>query len=103
MTTAYQNNDVDIVVTIYQDGAVLDLGTVSAASYKLMDRNKATEIASKALGSGIAISGSELTVSLTPSDTTALEGVYYHELQIVSLSNQLTVFAETITFIDTVI
>jgi len=94
----FQNNDVEIRVTITQNGESVDIGSISSATYKIFSSDKKTELVAKTLGAGIEKEITLVAITLDQSDTVDLNQEYYHELQVVSGGKVTTAFANRIKF-----
>lgn len=62
-------------------GVAVDVSTATAIVYGIF-RADGTLVVSKALGAGVTVVTSTVTVTLLPADTAALAGTYGHELQV---------------------
>jgi len=103
MMKAYQNNDIDIRVTVTENGEPVTMGSITAAEYRLTSKDKSQTLVTKAINNGISKGSDQLVIRLAQADTQNLIDVYYHELQITSDGKHGTVFSEHINFEDTVI
>lgn len=71
-------------------GEPLSLEGVTA-TWVLKSSAYVVEVAiTKTIGNGIDIDGSEVTISLNPSDTEGFSGLYYHELEIVDVAGNVS-------------
>lgn len=75
----------DLTITITDEaGAPVDVSTAPTITYGIFDRGVSTALVTKALGDGISVVTSTVTVTLDPADTTSLTpGEYFQELQII--------------------
>lgn len=64
-------------------GVAVDVSTATSVTWKLADSPYGTVILAKTLADGITVSTSTVTVTLTAANTASLEGIYYHELEII--------------------
>lgn len=62
-------------------GAAADVSLATAIAYGVF-KSDGTAVMSKALGTGISVATSIVTVLLDPEDTAGQAGTYMHELQI---------------------
>lgn len=82
--TMFSGDSKSLVVSIVDDSDVaVDVSTATTIKYWLA-KNASSESAefSKAVGSGIAVATSTVTVTIDAADTESLVGNYYHELEI---------------------
>lgn len=71
-------------------GTPVDVSTAAAISWKLAATPYGTALLTKTLGSGITVSTSTVSVTLTAANTQDLEGVYYQEMQITDASGNVS-------------
>ena len=104
MTTLSQNIEMwagdykDLIVTITgSDGAGYDL-TGASITWVLEEAPASGSLIKKQIsGSGVVISTSTVTISLSPADTSGLAGMYYHEAEALdSASRVSTLFVGTL-------
>lgn len=63
----------------------------SASPVWIMEQNVSSgSLLRKTSDSGISISGSTITVSISPSDTIDFAGTYYHELEVTDTSGNVS-------------
>lgn len=80
-------------VPIVDEGGVAVNLAGCAATYRIADGAHGTVRLTKTEGAGIVLAGDTATITLAPADTGTLSGWYYHELEIVDGSgNVSTVF-----------
>jgi len=63
-------------------GTPVDVSTAAAIAYKLAATPYSAALVSKALGSGISVATSVVSVTLLAADTALLAGMMYQEMQI---------------------
>lgn len=89
--------DLVLEVIVSENGSAKDLTGALAASWKLCDLAKTSNLITKSLGSGIVLMNQSetpggLQITLIASDTTNLaEGNYYHELSVTESGGTLSV------------
>jgi hypothetical protein len=72
--------------------------TGGSATYKIADTPYSTALVTKTSAAGdITLAGSTVTVTLEPADTEDLDGIYYHELEVIDGgANEYTGFSGAI-------
>ena len=94
-----QGNHIDLEILI--DG-LPDMSAVKSAKYSLYSLDRKTEVLSKSIGNGITKAAASLSIALTDVDTRLLTGDYYHELNIIDLTDKLlTVMSGNVYFQST--
>ena len=94
----FSGNDLVFTVTIKdENNVIVDLTGLVAATYFVARKPTSSSIVlTKTLGSGITVADAVngvIQIVITNTDTTSLEGDFYHELKIENSSNQIyTVF-----------
>lgn len=79
------------------DGAPVDL-TGASATYRIVSGDNTQVHVTKTESDGLVLAGSTVTLTLSPADTAALSGIYYHEMEITDTAgNVSTVLAGTLT------
>lgn len=102
--TIVAGDNAQLQFTVTSDGTSSGAAvTCTAASWAMSDRAGGTSLVTETTtGGGAVISGGSsqvITVTLSTTDTDQTPGKYYHELQVTTGSNILTVASGTITIL----
>jgi len=98
---AQQNNDTFIEIIDSPDFGLVDATEIV---YVLMSENRQQKLITKTLGDGIEKGDNKITVTLSAADTANLNKVYYEELKMKNVLNEVnTVYKGTREFEPTYI
>ncbi len=87
----WAGNNLSIIFTV-KDAS--DLSDIAAIKWAFASNNLGDVILEKQLGSGIGVSGNQITVTLAANDTKDLQpGYYYHELKAKDTSDNIFTIA----------
>lgn len=88
--SVYAGDDVELDLTILKtDGTPYDLTGCQEVNYAIARDRKSAALVTKTLGSRITITDAvngKVQIVITSTDTEALDGTYYHEVQVVDAS-----------------
>ena len=84
----HSGDDLRVVVGVRdQDGQLVDITNVQSITWSLSNSPTTAAIITKTLGAGISIaSPTTFVFDLVPADTSALNGSYYQEAEIITSS-----------------
>lgn len=95
----YSGNTKNILVSVTSDGGASVTLDGSSVKWTLKEHDVSEAfLLQKTNGSGVSFVGGQIKIALSPADTSALEGTYYHECELTdAIGNVSTIFEGYIT------